>query len=65
MNAHWQEPWGDRRQEIVFIGAGIDWPVLKSRLDACLVPAADATRPEDIPEYNDPFPLWRRTEDAA
>ena len=65
MNAHWQEPWGDRRQEIVFIGAGIDWPVLKSRLDACLVPAADATGPEDIPEYNDPFPLWRRTEDAA
>ena len=56
---------GDRRQEIVFIGAGIDWPVLKSRLDACLVPAADATGPEDIPEYNDPFPLWRRTEDAA
>jgi hypothetical protein len=34
-------------------------------LDACLVPAADATGPEDIPEYNDPFPLWRRTEDAA
>ena len=24
--AHWQEPWGDRRQEIVFIGSGIDWP---------------------------------------
>ena len=21
---HWQEPWGDRRQEIVFIGSGID-----------------------------------------
>ncbi|MEM8920396.1 MAG: GTP-binding protein, partial [Pseudomonadota bacterium] len=23
---HWREPWGDRRQEIVFIGSGIDWP---------------------------------------
>ena len=37
---HWQEPWGDRRQEIVFIGAGIDWSALKGldRLDAALVP---------------------------
>ena len=38
MAAHWQDPWGDRRQEIVFIGAGIDWPALKARLDACLLP---------------------------
>ena len=65
MNAHWQEPWGDRRQEIVFIGAGIDWPALKSRLDACLVPAADATGPDDLPDYPDPFPLWRRAQNAA
>ena len=33
MQAHWIEPWGDRRQEIVFIGAGIDWPALKAKLD--------------------------------
>lgn len=33
---HWVEPWGDRRQEIVFIGAGIDWPALKARLDNAL-----------------------------
>ena len=33
MQAHWKEPWGDRRQEIVFIGAGIDWPALKAKLD--------------------------------
>ena len=65
MNAHWQEPWGDRRQEIVFIGAGIDWPALKSRLDACLVPAADTNGPDDLPDYPDPFPLWRRAQNAA
>jgi len=62
---HWQEPWGDRRQEIVFIGAGIDWPALKARLDACLVPADIASSPDDLPDYDDPFPIWRRVEDAA
>ncbi|MEL6586941.1 MAG: GTP-binding protein [Pseudomonadota bacterium] len=65
MQAHWEDPWGDRRQEIVFIGAGIDWPALKARLDACLVPAAAATGPDALPVYTDPFPIWRRVEDAA
>ena len=65
MKAHWQEPWGDRRQEIVFIGTDIDWPGLKARLDACLVPAVAATGPDNLPDYTDPFPVWRRVEDAA
>ncbi|MEO1540602.1 MAG: GTP-binding protein [Pseudomonadota bacterium] len=65
MKAHWQKPWGDRRQEIVFIGAGIDWPALKARLDACLVPAVAASRVEDLGDYPDPFPVWRRAEAAA
>lgn len=61
--AHWQEPWGDRRQELVFIGAGIDWPALRDRLDAALIPAA--TGPQARPDLEDPFPVWRRTEAAA
>ncbi|WP_171238620.1 GTP-binding protein [Ruegeria sp. HKCCA5763] len=65
MQAHWQEPWGDRRQEIVFIGSGIDWPRLKARLDAALLPAVAATRLEDLPNLADPFPIWRRAEAAA
>ncbi|MBO9433200.1 GTP-binding protein [Ruegeria sp. R13_0] len=65
MQAHWQEPWGDRRQEIVFIGAGIDWPTLRARLDACLVPAVAALGPDNLPDYPDPFPIWRRAEAAA
>ena len=65
LKAHWQEPWGDRRQEIVFIGAGIEWPKLKSRLDACLVPANLAKTPEDLPDFSDPFPIWRKAESAA
>ncbi|MEM8980982.1 MAG: GTP-binding protein [Pseudomonadota bacterium] len=65
MRTHWQEPWGDRRQELVFIGAGIDWPALKAELDACLVPAVAAHGPHDLPDYPDPFPAWRRVQDAA
>ncbi|MEP2980215.1 MAG: GTP-binding protein [Lentilitoribacter sp.] len=62
---HWQEPWGDRRQEIVFIGAGIDWETLKARLDDCLVPADQASSLDELPNYPDPFPAWRRAEQAA
>ncbi len=62
--AHWVEPWGDQRQEIVFIGSGIDWPALKSRLDACLLPSHLAPGPEALPDLPDPFPVWRRAEAA-
>ncbi|MGR3469142.1 MAG: GTP-binding protein [Shimia sp.] len=62
---NWVEPWGDRRQEIVFIGAGIDWPALKAKLDAALVPAVATTGPDDLPDYVDTFPLWKRVEEAA
>jgi len=65
IRAHWQEPWGDRRQEVVFIGAGIDWPTLKSRLDDCLVPEAQAQDANTLPSYPDPFPAWRSTGQAA
>ena len=64
MQEHWQEPWGDRRQEIVFIGAGIDWPALEASLDACLLPEDVATGPDNLPDLPDPFPDWRRTEAA-
>ena len=62
--AHWQDPWGDRRQEIVFIGAGIDWPHLQAKLDACLVPEHLAPGPDELPDLPDPFPIWRRAEAA-
>ena len=57
---HWQEPWGDRRQEIVFIGAGIEWAALKAWLDAALVPEHMAPGPDALPVLPDPFPAWRR-----
>lgn len=59
LKANWEEPWGDRRQEIVFIGAGIDWPALSARLDAALLP--EDFNPESV-ELDDPFPIWNRQE---
>lgn len=60
LRTHWLEPFGDRRQELVFIGSGIDWPTLKSRLDACLVKDAAWDKIENYANTDDPFPIWRR-----
>ena len=60
ISEHWQDPWGDRRQEIVFIGSGIDWPRLKARLDAALVTADAAPGSKALADLPDPFPVWRR-----
>ena len=65
MKQHWQEPWGDRRQEIVFIGAGINWADIKMLLDNALVAEDQALTPHSLPKFSDPFPNWNRVEDAA
>ena len=64
LKKHWSEPWGDRRQEIVFIGSQIDWPALKERLDRCLVPEETAVSLETLPNYKDPLPPWKPTKAA-
>jgi G3E family GTPase len=55
----WAEPWGDRRQEIVFIGAGMDEAALRAALDNALVDAPDFT-PTAWTGLPDPFPEWTR-----
>ncbi|GAB1480548.1 GTP-binding protein [Paracoccaceae bacterium] len=56
--ARWVEPWGDRRQELVFIGQGLDAAALTARLDAALVQTAEFT-PAAWADLPDTFPLWR------
>ncbi|MEM1285132.1 MAG: GTP-binding protein [Pseudomonadota bacterium] len=54
----WVEPFGDRRQEIVFIGSDdeIDQADIVSKLDACLI--TDDELKEDYSTFPDPFPRW-------
>ncbi len=43
LRENWNDIYGDRRQEIVFIGTGMDKEfALRTRLDACLVPGKPA-----------------------
>ncbi|MCU0868590.1 MAG: zinc metallochaperone GTPase ZigA [Burkholderiales bacterium] len=61
----WAEPWGDRRQELVLIGTGMDEAALRARLDACLLDAAEtAAGPEHWRTLADPFPPWEDAADA-
>lgn len=55
-----EEPFGDRRQELVFIGIGMDQVEVTARLDQCLLSDAEmALGPEKWAGFSDPFPAWR------
>lgn len=60
----WHDIYGDRRQEIVFIGTGMDVATLRERLEACLVDGGDAMNIEAWKTLRDPFPRWKRGEAA-
>ncbi len=58
---YWSDAYGDRRQEIVFIGIAIDEQALRTRLDACLM--KDYILNKDLTKsLPDPFPIWHMAE---
>lgn len=57
MKKRWHPEFGDRRQELVFIGIDYDETDLRRRLEACLV-QDHAFVPENWKDMPDPFPVW-------
>ena len=54
-----EPPYGDRRQEIVFIGQALDEESAKRALDACLLDERELAKgPISWKEFPDPFPRW-------
>ncbi len=55
----WERPWGDRRQEIVFIGIGLDQTAIKEALDGALLRDSEMELgPRGWETMTDPFPSW-------
>ncbi len=59
LDRDWQEPWGDRRQELVIIGQQLDEVALRRRFEEALV--TDSELEGGVMTWNrfeDPFPSW-------
>ena len=63
IQSSWVEPFGDMRQELVFIGQGLDEQRVRAALDACLLSddemLAGRAFWETLP---DPFPAWENAQ---
>lgn len=63
MEANWQEPYGDRVNEIVFIGRKIDRAQIEAMLQTCELSSEEIALGNNYWEsYMDPFPIWNRIE---
>ena len=59
INSKWVEPFGDMRQELVFIGQSLNKQAMIEALDDCLLPEEAVLKGKDFwKTYNDPFPIW-------
>lgn len=56
----WQEPFGDMRQELVFIGQGLDKNSIVNALDECLLSEEEVLLGKTYwKSLEDPFPAWQ------
>ena len=60
---NWEEPFGDMRQELVFIGQKLDKESMTEALNDCLLSEEDVLKgKEHWVTLDDPFPAWRDSE---
>ena len=60
INKVWAEPFGDMRQELVFIGQNMDEAGLSKALDECLLPMKEVLKGKAYwATFYDPFPEWK------
>jgi G3E family GTPase len=61
----WLEPYGDRMQELVFIGVEMERGEIEASLNACLLTDEEmALGPAGWAQWSDPFGEWVNSEDA-
>ena len=66
MMSRWQEPYGDRQQELVIIGMHMDTAALIKGFDACLLTEAEiALGMQAWLKFTDPFPAWPNLQNEA
>ncbi len=59
LKKEWEEPFGDRRQAIAFMGIDVDAAEISAQLDACLLSDSEMTSGEESwAMLPDPFPSW-------
>ena len=57
----WVEPFGDMRQELVFIGQNLDKEAMTSALNACLLDEEEVLQGKEYwGTLQDPFPAWEQ-----
>ena len=57
----WVEPFGDMRQELVFIGQSLDQYAMTQALDDCLLSEDELLRGKEYwTSLQDPFPVWEQ-----
>jgi G3E family GTPase len=56
----WEEPFGDMRQELVFIGQNLDARQFVEELDSCLLAEHELLAGRELWQtLPDPFPVWQ------